>query len=233
VITSDELQYVLRQGLKCRRNVFHSEADLQHELALELHRAFPDHQFRLERPWDGLDRRIYIDLWVEDPEGGVTVIELKYKTSALSLKSYYDEEFVLRDQRAQDDGCYHFIRDIWRLEQLDSQINTFAGFALMLSNDAAYWAPPNGAFHDAFRLTPGRMLEGRLAWSEDAADGLNDRVIELNGRYSVEWRYFAELCHGPNCQLDFCLIEVSQRKRDEDRASREESERSWSERHGR
>jgi hypothetical protein len=211
MITSSQIHDILHNIVKPRRRLFHSEADFQHELAWGLRERFSDYDFRFERPWDGLNRRIYVDLWVEDPAGGVTVIELKYKTAALTVREYAEEAFDLKDQRAQDVGRYDFIKDIWRLEQMSEQIDQFAGFALIMTNDPKYWSEYSGTYHDDFQLPGGRRLEGRLAWSEKAAEGSlsgRARVLELNGRYRVEWSGYSELCHGLNCQLDYCLIEV-------------------------
>ena len=48
-----------------RRPVFHSEADFQHELALEIRRVWVDCPIRLEfPPFPDRDKRMALDIWL-------------------------------------------------------------------------------------------------------------------------------------------------------------------------
>jgi hypothetical protein len=51
--------------------------------------------------------------------------------------------------------------------------NNFIGYAVLLTNDSAYWIKP--ANHDTvdadFRINDGQVLEGVCDWSVNASDG--------------------------------------------------------------
>ena len=97
----------LMASLADRRKAFHSEADFQHALAWQIHEATPESQVRLEVSVIPVEaQRMFLDIWL--PVEGVA-IELKYKTRRLELEQD-DESFALRDQSAQDQGRYDFLR---------------------------------------------------------------------------------------------------------------------------
>ena len=105
----------IMRALSVRRPVFHSEADFQHALAWEVHRAHPDLKIRLEyRPPD-FGRR-YLDVWLTGCDGSMAV-ELKYFTRRLECSSG-GEAFSLLDQGAQDISRYDFLKDVERFEEL-------------------------------------------------------------------------------------------------------------------
>ena len=138
------------------RKVFHSEADFQHALAWQIHEAMPDSQVRLEVDVMQVEhQRRFLDIWL--PVEGVA-IELKYKTRGLELEQD-DESFALRDQSAQDQGRYDFLRDIQRLELMRSKLEQCkAGYAVLLTNDSSYWKVPmyRDTVDAAFRVHEGR-----------------------------------------------------------------------------
>ena len=179
-----------------RRPVFHSEADFQHAFAWELHRRLPTASIRLELPISHLGQQRYLDVWVSH-EGGILAIELKYKTRALSVR-ISDEQFSLKDQSAQDLGRYDFIRDIRRLEQYLAGRRDCAGYAVLLTNDSAYWTPPRGrgTLDADFRVHQGRSLHGTLTWRPGAATGTirgREEPIELDAYYAVDWESYSQL----------------------------------------
>ena len=176
-----------------RRPLFHSEADFQHALAWELHHRLPAAAIRLEFPQMVSGERRYLDVWIAH-EDAALAIELKYKTRAIYVISA-GENFNLLDQGAQDVGRYDFVQDIQRLERTISvQTDTrVTGYAVMLTNDSAYWQPPGGSpTPDAdFRIHEGCTLQGTLRWREGAAAGTiagREEPLELNGVYPLAWR---------------------------------------------
>jgi len=116
---------------------------------------------------------------------------LKYKTRGLSVK-IGDEQYRLRDHSAQDIGRYDFMKDIKRLEQVAVAHQNITGYAILLTNDSAYWVEPaNHSTVDAnFRIHDGRIVEGILAWGAKASDGTKkdrEQPLELQGKYLLQW----------------------------------------------
>ena len=176
------------------RRVFHSEADFQHALAWQIHEAMPESQVRLEVDVMQVEhRRRFLDIWL--PVEGVA-IELKYKTRGLELEQD-NESFALRDQSAQDQGRYDFLRDIQRLELMRSKLEQCkAGYAVLLTNDSSYWkAPTDKDTVDAdFRVYEGREVSGALAWSDRASSGTvggRKSPIQIRGSYRLRWQEYS------------------------------------------
>ncbi len=151
--------------------VYHSEADFQHSFTWEIHRRLPNAGVRLELPFGGQGRLLHLDVWISNNDPGLAV-ELKYKTRALETE-VQGEAFSLRDQSAQDLGCYDFIKDIVRLEQITANRPSAIGYAILLTNDSAYWNSGTGAntIYAAFRPQEGTTLQGTLAWGEGRIAG--------------------------------------------------------------
>jgi len=177
-------------ALAKQRPIFHSEADFQHAFAWEIHRQLSVVSVRLELPVQVRNQFLHIDVWVAY-QGAVLAVELKYKTRGLSIQ-VGNEQYHLKSQSAQDIGRYDFLKDVQRLERVGAQHQNFTGYAILLTNDSAYWAKPtNSTTVDAdFRLNDGRVIEGVLAWSDKASDGTKknrERAIELQGKYRFRW----------------------------------------------
>ena len=176
------------------RKVFHSEADFQHALAWQIHEAMPDNQVRLEVDVMQVEhQRRFLDIWL--PVEGVA-IELKYKTRGLDLEQD-DESFALRDQSAQDQGRYDFLRDIQRLELMRSKLEQCkAGYAVLLTNDSSYWKVPThrDTVDAALRVHEGREVSGALAWSARASSGTvggRKSPIQIRGSYRLRWQEYS------------------------------------------
>lgn len=190
-----------------KRPVFHSEADFQHAFAWELHQELPTASVRLELPIQVKKRFLHIDVWVADQDA-ILAIELKYKTRGLSVR-VGDEQYRLKDQSAQDLGRYDFVKDIQRLEQVSVTHPNITGYAILLTNDSAYWVKPaNHSTVDAnFRIHDGRIVEGVLAWGTNASDGTKknrEQPIELQGRYGLQWMDYSR--PGPARYGEFRLL---------------------------
>lgn len=177
-------------ALAKQRKAFHSEADFQHAFAWELHLRHPTAAIRLERPLRAGGKNLHLDFLLQLP-GKAVAIELKYKTRSLQL-NLDGEDFHLSSHSAQDLGRYDFIKDICRLEQITSTLSNCEGWAIMLTNDTAYWkVPQNKSTVDAaFRLTEGRTLNGQLAWTDGASAGTKknrERDLSVDGHYKLNW----------------------------------------------
>ncbi|MDZ7337876.1 MAG: hypothetical protein ONB30_04995 [candidate division KSB1 bacterium] len=182
-------------GLAKQRPVFHSEADFQHAFAWEIHQGLPAALIRLELPVQVKHQFFHIDIWVAYQDT-VLAFELKYKTRGLSVH-VGGERYRLKDQSAQDIGRYDFVKDIQRLEQVATAYQSVIGYAILLTNDSAYWTTPaNQNTVDAgFRLHDGRVLEGVLSWGANASEGtIKDREqpLELQGKYHLQWSGYSQ-----------------------------------------
>ena len=196
-------------NLKIKHQIFHSEADFQFSLAWELQKILPDAKIHLEY-CPLLDDSMHIDIYVLD-EGHSHPIELKYKTKELKAP-IGSEYYNLKNQFAHDIGRYDFLYDISRIEKMKTICDDFAsGFAIILTNDAAYWSSPctNHTVDAAFRIHEGRFIAGCLSWSQKAGAGTTKgrHPFELNGSYKTTWLPFSDIGI-PRGEFRYCMIEV-------------------------
>lgn len=190
------------------RLLFHSEADFQHAFAWEVHRQLPDASIRLEKPISTNGGVVHLDVLVERGDA-MFAIELKYKTRKLSIETS-GETYSLRNHSAQDVGRYDFIKDVSRLEDISVSYPGALGYAVLLTNESAYWrAPSNATTVDAaFRLHEGRVLAGEVAWGDGASAGTmkaREKPIRLSASYPLRWRDFSSVSAG-NGSLFRCLV---------------------------
>jgi hypothetical protein len=186
-----------------QRPIFHSEADFQHALAWLIHLRYPDAQLRLEYRLFR-EEPLYLDLWILNDECTLA-IELKYPTRQLSAQ-HTDEQFCLKNHSAQDVIRYDFIKDISRLERSVLKIPGVIGYAILLTNDSAYWTPsPHPDTTDAaLRLHEGANLSGSLEWAPHAGAGTmkgRESALELRGSYQLSWSEYSPLDGHPKKQL--------------------------------
>ncbi len=200
--------------LAAQRKAYHSEADFQHAIAWEIHRRFPESSVRLERPLRTKGKVLHLDFMIQLPQKAIA-IELKYKTKKLSVE-LDGEDFQLADHRAQDCGRYDFIKDICRLEQITSSVENCEGYAILLTNDSAYWKPSTikGTVDAAFRLDESRILHGVLGWAENASDGTKknrESHLQIDGEYPISWCDYAITSAENYCQLRYLVVHVPKR----------------------
>ncbi|WP_323885661.1 hypothetical protein [Aeromonas veronii] len=185
-----DIHQILTTALN-KRSIFHSEADFQHHLAWEIHRAAnTEVDVRLEFPLssDHSNRWEYCDILVR---GATTIgVELKYKTKKLSIE-VGSEQFELKQQGAQDLGRYDFLKDICRLESWCEQKKIAKGYAILLTNDPSYWLVPkqSNTIDRAFRLHCD-VVQGVLGWESSASEGTTkgrEANLVLKNRYSLTW----------------------------------------------
>ena len=89
--------------------------------------------------------------------------------------------------------------------------NFESGFAIILTNDSAYWSAPyiNNTVDSAFRIHEGQTITGRLSWGEKAGVGTTKGrdTLELLGCYNTTWIPFSDIGI-PHGEFRYCLIEV-------------------------
>ena len=159
-------------ALSVRHPIFHSEADFQHELAMELHRH--DYAVRLEVPIQVNLRNqpvgIQLDLLAINKESGrKTAIELKYITVALE-HHIQGETFCLSDNWGTNLSLFDALADLLRVAAVVKEGKADQGFSVFITNAETAWSrnvlnvPIMGR---EFSIHEGRQLEAgrRLDWS--------------------------------------------------------------------
>lgn len=194
-----------------RRPVFHSEADFQHALAWEIQLSNPDANIRLEKQVAKQGSRVHLDLLIQSKLGEVA-IELKYKTRIAKL-FHADEEFLLRNQSAQDIGRHDFLKDIQRLEKYVETHADSEAFAILLTNDRTYWMEPkkSDSVDLEFRIHEGRIIQGGATWGAKASAGTKykrEEPIKLQGKYGVQWSKYSSLGAGIAEEFRYVLLRV-------------------------
>ncbi len=199
----------LLEGLSRTRPIFHSEADFQHALAWAIHEGYPDANIRLEyKPFP--KERLYVDIWVSGTKNAA--IELKYLTRGLEV-DLDGEGFSLKNQAAQDISRYDVLKDIARLERIVSEVPGTVGYAVVLTNDSAYWKSPIRAdtVDAAFRIHEGRTISGTLHWSDNAGHGTTkgrETPLALASSYHIAWRDYSAVPVSSYGQMRCLMIEV-------------------------
>lgn len=180
-------------NLGATRHAFYSEADFQFALAWELQKQLPNAKIHLERRDES--HNYYVDIWVEE-DGKIYLIELKYKTKKATIGS-----IKLREQSAVDFGCYDYLWDIKRLEDLSKSEPQYAkGYAIILTNVPAYYnSTGRSSAYDDFRINQGAIKSGSLSWGKTNKGTIfnsgNRGNFALTGRYTMYW-------HKYNNQID-------------------------------
>lgn len=175
-----------------RRPVFHSEANIQHELALQLRVQHPNIELRLERPFYLGNKRAQADIVLVDG-GHSYVIELKYIRARLEV-TLHGERFQLCQEAAHG---YEGVS---------------GGMVVALTNEPSMMAGGGEATVDRdFRLAPGRQLSGELTWASHASDGTKGNrpaVIALANSYVVHWRPYSSLPDVTKGTFSYLAFEV-------------------------
>ncbi|WP_287004162.1 hypothetical protein [Sphingobium sp.] len=183
----------IMSDMAMRRPVFCSEADLQHELAMELSLREPHRQIRSEYPLGG-DLRGAIDVLLLGDRP--FALELKYLCKGFAAEVNGDK-FTLRQQSAHDIRRHEVCEDVARMEAFVRRTNHGAA-VLVLSNDPAYWRTRRRAdtVDVAFDLADATELAGTLQWGTRAGAGRTrgrDAPLQFSGRYPLAWRRYSDL----------------------------------------
>ncbi|WP_273652978.1 hypothetical protein [Cellulomonas fimi] len=202
-------------ALAVRRPVFHSEADLQQELAWQVHLEHSTADVRLEvrvpepsRP----GRRERVDVLLRTSLGRVA-IELKYPTDALT--AVVDGElFELPRQGAQDITAYDVVKDVHRVEHFVRTGLADAGAVIVVSNDRSYWSDPGHGrttAASAFRLYESTTLSGLRAWGVTAGAGTTrgrEDALDITGTHTLAWGDYSTLEGAARGRFRVLLISI-------------------------
>lgn len=155
--------------------------------------------------------RMCMDIYVKKKNVGVG-IELKYRTRA--FRFFDTEQFDLKNHSAHDHGRYQFLRDIQRLELFASRRWINRGYAVFLTNDAAYWEKnkrKKQAYDREFQIYEGREISGRLKWDKRTSKGTKKGMedpIDLVGHYKMHWRDYTTVRNEQPTVFRYLVIEV-------------------------
>jgi hypothetical protein len=123
--------------------------------------------------------------------------------------------FKLKTQDALNNGRYDFIKDIERLERVVDEKRADSGYAVLLTNESAYWtgAADREAVDADFRIPDGRWLEGKLRWrstskSPKTSHGGREEPIKLRGKYAVKWKDYSPPITAKNGLFRFLAISI-------------------------
>lgn len=206
----DQIETTFRTLAK-QRPVFHSEADLQHELGLRLRQTLPDCQIRLEKPAVFRGSRASIDMVIRH-DGLECFVEIKYKTAKYS-GNWSDEEFLLKNHGAKDLGSYDVIKDVCRVETFVKATPGSCGCVVFLTNDPAYWSDTRakGTIDVDFQLVEGRCLNGTLKWANHAGAGSikgREQPLSLHHSHQLSWQSYSNIgATGPS-QFRYLFFKV-------------------------
>lgn len=194
------------------RPIFHLEKDFQLALSMQIQtkqgvQVRPEHPFRDEEK-----KRKYLDIWIRNKK---VAIELKYKTQRLIIR-HKNEDFSLRNQSAQDEGRYDFLKDVERLEKIIDDGQAREGFAVLLTNDPLYWTSQGRdttSFN--FRLEKGRKIrkDEKMKWKFPRAipKSMKKRrkSIILRSSYELEWRPYYSFRKVENGRFKYLAVKVT------------------------
>ena len=205
-----EITEIMKNLAECRP-IFHLEKDFQLALSMQIQtkqgvQVRPEYPFRDEEK-----KRKYLDIWIRNRK---VAIELKYKTQNLKTDKN-NEDFRLRNQGAQDEGRYDFLKDVERLEKMIDDGQAKAGFAILLTNDHLYWTHQGRdttSFN--FRLEKERKIHKgeEMMWKFPRAIPKSmkkrEKSIILRSSYELEWRPYSS-CEVENGRFKYLAIKVA------------------------
>lgn len=202
--------HALMEGLAERRPIFRVERDFQNSLSEYIAESTPDREFSLEFPPFRNEMK-RLDIWLPKSQ---TLIELKYKTQKLHIRNN-GKIFDLKEQSADDQARYDFLKDIQRLERAVEEGVAKCGYAIMLTNESLYWRPSPTRMRtnfDEFRIHEGKNVTGRMVWGPNAGPGTITRdreaPISLKGSYTMNWRDYSQLEAERNNRFRYLAVHV-------------------------
>lgn len=181
----------LLSELAKKRPVFHSEADMQHELAMQIRKSYSRFSIRLEYP---MDNNTATDIVILNDSKKIMALELKYFCRQLE-HDINGEKFKLIYQRAHTNRRYDVMKDIWRMEKfLEKHPATTAG-VLVVTNDPAYWEGPSkrDTIDVAFAIKKNRIVKGTLKWKSLKTKDKRREEIKLHGEYRMNWQDYSKI----------------------------------------
>jgi hypothetical protein len=206
----------IMERLSSNRPLFHSESDLQHELALILANE-SNKKIRLEKPFLNIplnkskNIKIELDLFLPNEKVG---IELKYKTIKRNIK-FNGEDFFLKNHAAQNLGRFDFFDDFRRLLMLKKQGIINIGFVIFLTNDPLYWNRiQRSNFSSNFSMEDERVIKKNtiLTWEGNPGENsvtpkrLGEHAkIEVDNELILTWKKYSEF---EGCKFRYLVVQV-------------------------
>lgn len=198
-----DMEKILKE-LSKDRPIFVSEEDMQLELAWKIKNMYPNAQIRLEYSPNlkkyKLDTYTRIDILVIINDKWIP-IELKYKKK--EFKTIVNNEyFYLRNDGAQDQGRYNYLKDIERIEKISECVPEFLeGYTLLITNDLSYKNAPTkvDGFARNFYLVGDK--QGIIDWAtnkegKEASPGTKkgyENPIHLKAKYTMNWEKYTDI----------------------------------------
>jgi hypothetical protein len=169
---NDQILKATLSALAARRPVFHSEADFQHELAMEISRAGFD--LRLEVPFsvnlNGHRVTVELDLLLIDRlTKQRAAVEVKYVKSAASIV-HNGENFDLKHTWGTNLSRFDCLADFQRVGRLKAAGAVDFGFSIFLTNASEAWDRDAGKgriMAGQFSIHDGRPLDAGAVFDWD------------------------------------------------------------------
>lgn len=194
--------------LNNQTSFFHSEEEIklllgQHLIATGLYNnIFIEYNVNCNLlpnyPWNN-DKRLSIDIVVEQNNSFIPV-EIKFKTKRQIFPYHVFGSQVnveLTNQKAQNEGCYSFWKDVKRMEILKERFNQeHIGFVLFISNDSLYQKQPRqNVQYEPFSIHQNRQVIGGtiLNWNATKKPIKETRQLKfpqitLTNDYTISWQ---------------------------------------------
>lgn len=229
----DELDGIIR-GFGTEGRIFSNEEQFQFALAWKLKEA--GYNVRLEvlscpkdeqikvaqmdesQKKDQKIKKMYTDIVVDIDDVQSIAIELKYKTLANNkdkrcIYPVGNHKYVVFQQGAPNIGCYQYLEDVVRLEELVGIANqkhefdscnletrkVVCGFAIIITNDDTYWQGPktkNSVMEQFFLYDNTEDAKAKkIITGVRKSDEKSKReyMLNLKGEYTCGWKdYYHE-----------------------------------------
>ncbi len=207
-VYNDILRFITEE----EQNLFFNERDLQMHLALYLLKSsnnyddveveyyvpvFNNRKDKILKEYDW-NSEIRLDIIVMKNNEFLPV-EIKYKTRNIQNSyglSRFNKEIpdvdILKNQSAQNLGCYDFWKDVRRIEVIKNEYgkSVIGGIAIFLTNDSAYWNEniKKGSAYYNFRLSANNT-DTNKKWTKNVAETVIKKYPDftLEQAYNSEW----------------------------------------------
>ena len=149
-------------------------------------------------PWQN-EKKISVDIVVQKNNSFIP-IEIKYKTKSQSFPYHVfgsQTNVQLANQKAKNEGCYSFWKDVKRMEILKERFNLeHSGFVLLISNDSLYQTQPRqNVQYEPFSIHQNRqVVSGTVPnWNATRKAIKETRQqkfppITLTNDYTISWQ---------------------------------------------
>ncbi len=184
--------YLVLDELRKRKKIFRDENDFRQELDDVIREMYSNARVKIEYPAP-FNPKKDIDI-VVIMDNDYYPIELKYKKRA--FKGIVDNiEYNLSTDSAQNENCYHALKDIERIEKFKNNEPLFKkGYTVFLTNDLSYLNEPReNAEYKEFSIHENAVKTGTLNWNRETPKTGFEEPIILNGTYTMNWKEFSKI----------------------------------------